>query len=70
MSPYLFFALMFILLTIHAVWMALFALEVFFETSLSTASERARTLAKYLGFGFVLEIGLGATIFLFVRSLG
>jgi len=70
MSSYVFFALMFILLTLHAVWMALFALEVFFETSLSTASERARVLVKYLGFGFLLELALGLTIFFFVRSIG
>ena len=70
MSSYVFFALIFIFLTVHAVWMGLFALEVFFETSLTTASERARILVKYLGFGFVLELGLGVSIFLFVRSIG
>ena len=69
MSKYLFFTLMFILLTIHAVWMALFAMEVLFDTSRSTTAERGRTLAKYVVFGLVLEVALGATIWMFVQSL-
>lgn len=70
MSTYLYFTLIFGLLMIHAVWMALFALEVFFETSRQVASERARTLAKYIVFGIALEFCLGGAIWLFVKSLG
>lgn len=70
MSPYLFFTAMFLLLTIHAVWMGLFAMEVLFDTSRSTAAERGRLLAKYVVFGLVLEVALGLSIWFFVRSIG
>ena len=69
MSPYLLFVLIFILLMVHGAWMALFALEAFFETSRETAAERASTLAKYIFFGFGLEVGLGASIWFFVASI-
>ena len=68
MSSYFAFTLIFALLMIHAAWMALFALEVFFETSRETAAERARTIAKYIFFGFGLEVCLGASIWIFVAS--
>lgn len=70
MSPYLFFTMIFLLLTVHAVWMGLFSMEVLFDTSRSTAAERARTLAKYVFFGLALEIALGLSIWFFVKSLG
>ena len=46
MSPYLLFVLIFILLMVHGAWMALFALEAFFETSRETAAERASILER------------------------
>lgn len=66
MSPYIHFTFIFCLLMVHAVWMALFALEVFFETSRETANERAKTIAKYIFFGIGLELCLGTSIWLFV----
>lgn len=70
MSPYLYFTAIFMFLTIHAVWMGLFAMEVLFDTSRSTAAERGRTLAKYVFFGLGLEVALGLSIWLFIRSIG
>lgn len=68
MTPYLLFTLIFVLLMVHAAWMALFALEVFFETSRETAAERARTIMKYIFFGFGLEVCLGASIWIYMAK--
>lgn len=70
MSSYIYFTMIFGLLMIHAAWMALFALEVFFDTSRQTAAERARTITKYILFGFGLELCLGFSIWLFATRHG
>lgn len=50
---------------IQAGWMAMFALELFFDTSRSTAAERARIIFRYMAFLITVQIGI-VVIFLLI----
>ena len=54
---------------IQAGWMAMFALELFFDTSRTTAAERARVIARYLVFLITVQVGI-VIIFLLILYSG
>jgi len=39
-------------------WLSMFALDMFFDTSRTTAAERARTIFRYITFMVIVQIGI------------
>lgn len=48
---------------VHCAWMGMFALEVLFDTSLSTAAERWRSLSRYVVFDILLTAAIATLLF-------
>ncbi len=57
-----------VLSIIQAGWMAMFALELFFDTSRSTAAERARIIFRYMAFLVTVQIGIVIIVILILYS--
>jgi hypothetical protein len=47
-----------VLCFIQAGWLSMFCLELFFDTSRSTAAERARTIFRYVVFLGLVQVGI------------
>lgn len=43
---------------VQAAWLSFFALDLFFDTSRTTAAERARTILRYVAFLLTVQIGI------------
>jgi hypothetical protein len=56
-------ALILCLFVLHCAWMGMFALEVLFDTSLTTAAERWRSLSKYVAFGILITAAIATLLF-------
>lgn len=52
------------LLLIHCGWLALFCLEILFDTSQTTAAERFRILTRYVTFGLSVTGMIALLIFI------
>jgi len=49
-------------------WLSMFSLDMFFDTSRSTAAERARTIVRYVAFMAVVQLGIVIIYLLIVFS--
>jgi hypothetical protein len=58
MTPFLLSVLLVVLCFIQAAWLGMFALELFFDTTRSTAAERARTIFRYVAFLLAVQTGI------------
>ncbi len=47
-----------VLFFIQSGWLAMFVLDLFFDTSLTTATERARTIIKFVVFGVTIQAAI------------
>lgn len=60
-----------VLFMMQCAWLTMFVLDFFFDTSRSTAAERARTIAKFAAVGILLQIsiaGLALAILILARE--
>ncbi len=55
MFAYVLTVLLIILFMLQFAWMGMFALDVFFDTSLTTANERARAIVRSLAYLFAIQ---------------
>ncbi len=55
MFAYVLTVLLIILFMLQFAWMGMFALDVFFDTSLTTVLERARAIVRYLAYLFAIQ---------------
>jgi len=62
MSSFSLFVIVLALVFGHCAWLALFAMEVLFDTSRETAAGRWRILTKYIVFGAVLDTVIAVLI--------
>lgn len=55
MFAYVLTLLLIVLFMLQSAWLGMFALDLFFDTSLTTANERAHTIVRYLAFIFAIQ---------------
>lgn len=53
---------------IQTAWLSMFALDLFFDTSRSTAAERARTIFHYMAFLITVQVGIVVLFILILYS--
>ncbi|MBI1320475.1 MAG: hypothetical protein GC168_16240 [Candidatus Hydrogenedens sp.] len=53
---------------VQVAWLSMFSLDMFFDTSRSTAAERGRTIFRYIAFMVTVQIGITVIYLLIVYS--